>query len=838
MLGWRKDKTDTPPEPAAPASPPAAAVAPPSAVAAPVAVAPAGPAPATGNAVRHPRNRLGSILVEEGVITRGQLDEALKKKETEGGFLGQALIELRYIDQSTLINFLVKQCKIPHISLSDYAVSETLFGHVTKETCLKYNVLPIDKLGKILTIAMVDPLDTEALEIIQQSAPDLRIKPILCNYNDYNTLAGRLLGKEKASPQQATAGSFGLSEQKPKPKPVTDSTISQVGVQRPTVSSTTDSGIHSGVHTAPAVSSSGLHGSTGTDSPDIAGAIRSGVREAVQEALGTITAELKSSHGQSSSGPTAQEIATLLQDAVRSAMSEISQGLNQHGSVQDALGALASELKSSHGQSVPTGPTVQEIAGLLQETVRSAMSEMSHTLSQQFAAQAASQLRGDADPKAAELLNASFSQLTEQLQHAIHQQPTSASLDGEAVQQLASALSDGVKGAMREALNDVTERMHSVRPSVAETNQPAVTPEALAALVHHGVSTAVKEALAGLGETIRQSQPQHMDNGQNVHIAELAEAASQAVRAAEAAIEAARAVQQSQAAQMEMEESRRSRFRSVQPVTAGVAAGDGAVTAPRTERGDERVREALESSNTIPSYTFEGYFVSKPNEFAYNVSKAIAAAPGSEYNPLFLYGEVGTGKTHLINAVGNMILSATPGIRVGYVSAGLFARKLMEAVSERQADAFRENYCHWDVLILDDIQFLGYEVAAQEELFHIFNALYQEGRQIIIAADNPPDRLGKLEKRLVSRFTAGIVAKLEAPDFKTRMDILQYLTKKQNVTIGTEVLSIIATRIPNDMRKMNGALRKVIAFGKLVGQDITCDLAYEVLSHLNANEAA
>ena len=156
------------------------------------------------------RRRLGEMLVGEGIITREELDEALRRKETEGGFVGQILVDLGYIKQNELISFLVKQCKIPHISLADYHISDELLSLVPEEICLEHCLLPIDKLGKILTVAMVDPLDANALEAVRQVCPDLRIKPILCDWSHFAPACERLFQKGKGT--EVTASSFGLSE--------------------------------------------------------------------------------------------------------------------------------------------------------------------------------------------------------------------------------------------------------------------------------------------------------------------------------------------------------------------------------------------------------------------------------------------------------------------------------------------------------------------------------------------------------------------------------------------------------------------------------------------------
>jgi chromosomal replication initiator protein len=158
-------------------------------------------------------------------------------------------------------------------------------------------------------------------------------------------------------------------------------------------------------------------------------------------------------------------------------------------------------------------------------------------------------------------------------------------------------------------------------------------------------------------------------------------------------------------------------------------------------------------------------------------------------------------------------------------------------VQDGAVKAFRDNYCHWDVLILDDMQFLAGRVEAQEEFFHIFNALHQAGRQIIIAGDQAPDRLGLLEERLVSRFSGGIVAHLRPPNYDTRMDILRHHVRLRDVSVPEEVLSFLAHQITNDVRKLTGSLRKVLAFADLVGQDITLDMATDILGHLGVAEA-
>lgn len=256
------------------------------------------------------------------------------------------------------------------------------------------------------------------------------------------------------------------------------------------------------------------------------------------------------------------------------------------------------------------------------------------------------------------------------------------------------------------------------------------------------------------------------------------------------------------------------------------------------QEADQQVYDALDSDQPQETFTFNNFVCGKANAFTFKVGQAVAAKPGGDYNPFFLFGSVGLGKTHLISAIGNAINEKNPALRVGYVSASHFSRRLSEAARLNSLDAFRENYCCWEVLILDDIQFLAGRVEAQEEFFHIFNTLHRAGRQIIIASDKAPDRLGLLEKRLVSRFASGIVAELKAPEWEARVEILRQYAQRQRAQIPDEILHLVAMRVPKDIRKMTGSLRKIIAYSELVGQEISCESANEILSHLAEEQAA
>jgi chromosomal replication initiator protein len=326
-------------------------------------------------------------------------------------------------------------------------------------------------------------------------------------------------------------------------------------------------------------------------------------------------------------------------------------------------------------------------------------------------------------------------------------------------------------------------------------------------------------------EALRETQVQT-----NQRLEQIAETALQSVQQAAMLVEHAQTHENQDGSRL----TKRAAAASVTPFLGSTTTIDD----PQVHEADQEVYNALESDQPSESFTFDNFIAGKTNAFTYKAAQAVAAKPGAEYNPFFIFGSVGLGKTHLISAIGNAIHAAHPAKRVGYVSASHFSRKLSEAAKAGALDAFRENYCCWDVLILDDIQFLGGRVEAQEEFFHIFNTLHRAQRQIIIASDKAPDRLGLLEKRLVSRFASGIVAELKAPEWEARVEILRQQAKLQSRALPDEILHLVAMKAPKDIRKMSGSLRKIIAFSELTGQEISCESANEILSHLVEEQAA
>ncbi|MCX5772476.1 MAG: DnaA/Hda family protein [Candidatus Hydrogenedentes bacterium] len=571
--------------------------------------------------------RLGEILVEEGLINDLALEEALAEQRKTGGFIVEILVEKGFAKQSDILHSLVKQCKIPHLSLIDYDIHKDLLPLIPKEICFKYNLLPIDKLGRILTVAMVNPLDDEALAEVRKVCPELRIKPILCDWQHFDVVASRIFNE----PRKAKAGAY--------------DDLSTPAPSKPTASKPAG----------------------GLKTPPPAAAGDAAMQAAVNKVIKT---------------------------------------------------AGASEQPAGHGPG-PGGAA--------------------------------------------------------------------------ATQDMVASLRDGLAGALQDALGPLVKQLGeaSARPNGSDAG--------------------------GLGEAVREAVRDVLRENESI------------------------AVARSNRLDLEMrdrEKEKRLRHGAANPTGATKrGALDVLQNTELREEADQRVAAGLSSDRLLEEYTFESFLVGAANAFTYKICRAVAERPGGEYNPLFIYGEVGLGKTHLIHATGNAIVIGNPDARVGCVSASRFATRLMEAQSEGAVKIFRDNYCHWDVLILDDIQFLGGRVEAQEEFFHIFNVLQQEGRQIIIAGDKPPDRLGMLENRLVSRFAGGIVVNLKPPEFETRVAILRHAVES-GAAVDEKVLSLVATRIPGDIRKMLGALRKIQAFADLEKKPVSSEMAGEILTQLGIDEAA
>jgi chromosomal replication initiator protein len=245
------------------------------------------------------------------------------------------------------------------------------------------------------------------------------------------------------------------------------------------------------------------------------------------------------------------------------------------------------------------------------------------------------------------------------------------------------------------------------------------------------------------------------------------------------------------------------------------------------------VEEIAKTASGTPinsRYTFENFVVGTSNRLAHAASLAVAEKPAMAYNPLFLYGGVGLGKTHLLQAIGNMGIRR--GQQVLYVSSEEFTNDLISAIRTHTTQAFREKYRRIDVLLIDDIQFIAGKESTQEEFFHTFNTLHGQNKQLVISSDRPPKAMVTLEERLRSRFEWGLTADIQPPDFETRLAILRYKADRAGYSFPQETLSLIARRVQSNIRELEGALTRVAAFANLSGVRITPEMVESVLADL------
>lgn len=238
------------------------------------------------------------------------------------------------------------------------------------------------------------------------------------------------------------------------------------------------------------------------------------------------------------------------------------------------------------------------------------------------------------------------------------------------------------------------------------------------------------------------------------------------------------------------------------------------------------------NSNLNSKYTFESFVVGNSNRFAHAASLAVAESPSKAYNPLFIYGGVGLGKTHLMHAIGHLINHNNNDLKVVYVTSEKFINELISAIKDDKNIEFRNKYRNVDVLLIDDVQFIAGKERTQEEFFHTFNALHESNKQIILSSDRPPKEIKTLEERLCSRFEWGLIADIQPPDYETRIAILRKKADVDKLDIPNEVLIYIATKIKSNIRELEGALLRVVAYTNLTNSAVSLDIAKEALKDL------
>jgi chromosomal replication initiator protein len=249
---------------------------------------------------------------------------------------------------------------------------------------------------------------------------------------------------------------------------------------------------------------------------------------------------------------------------------------------------------------------------------------------------------------------------------------------------------------------------------------------------------------------------------------------------------------------------------------------------PFSRQGTDQAREI----GLKEKYSFDSFVVGSSNRFAHAASLAVADSPAKAYNPLFIYGGTGLGKTHLMHAIGQHVLEKSPKAKVLYISSEDFTNQLISAIQNRSTLDFRKKYRSVDVLLIDDVHFIAGKDSTQEEFFHTFNTLYDAHKQIVVTSDRPPKEIQKLEERLVSRFLYGLVTDIQPPDFETRIAILKKKSEKETIALSEEVFYFLAEKIKTNIRELEGALMRVVASAKLIGKEVTIGLAKELLKDM------
>ena len=282
------------------------------------------------------------------------------------------------------------------------------------------------------------------------------------------------------------------------------------------------------------------------------------------------------------------------------------------------------------------------------------------------------------------------------------------------------------------------------------------------------------------------------------------------------------------------------------PTPDGATGEPAAAPAERDRAGVRRARQQVrveptrvggEGGTTFlnPRYTFSNFIVGSANRLAHAASLSVAERPGHAYNPLFLYGGVGLGKTHLMHAIGNQVIAKFPRKRVVYATSEKFTNEFIASIQQGKIDEFRARYRRIDLLLIDDIQFIADKERTQEEFFHTFNAIHEDGKQIVLSSDRPPKAILTLEERLRSRFEWGLIADLTAPDLETRIAILRAKAEEGAVPVTSDVIEFIARKVVSNIRELEGALNRIVAYASMGAMPIGIELAQAVLSNVLYN---
>ncbi len=249
-----------------------------------------------------------------------------------------------------------------------------------------------------------------------------------------------------------------------------------------------------------------------------------------------------------------------------------------------------------------------------------------------------------------------------------------------------------------------------------------------------------------------------------------------------------------------------------------------------TQHVEEKRTKEIAGLN--PRYTFENFIIGSNNRFAHAAAVAVFENPGKKYNPLFIYGGVGLGKTHLMQAIGNAMYQANPNIKIIYCTGELFANEVISAIMNNQNESFRKKYRNIDLLLIDDIQFLAGKDKCQEEFFHTFNTLFESGKQIVLTSEKPPKEIALLEDRLKTRFEMGLSVDIQTPDYETRLAILRKKAEKERYIINDDILVKIATRVKSNIRELEGVFNKLVAYTSFTNNDLTDDVVENTIESI------